>query len=303
METIIGVDVGNGLTKTVHTEFTSAVKDYGETKPSIMDKTVMFEGHYYTVGGKRSKTKTDQKEEGDMTAFILTLAGIGEELKARNIKDTDVVLSEGLPLERCIEENIVFDEKYYRKGETLYFEYEDIPHTIFMKEVFVNPQCISAVIDTFSRGLLPPICLLIDIGSWTVDIVPMIDGKPRGSEAHSLIGVGIINCMLSCNEEVRRRTGREVMEEQIQQIMRGKKNVLPPRFETVITESIKKYIKDLCDTLYEHSYNIDTVTCIIMGGGATVVRNFGGECFPIAKYITDIRANAIGFEKLAKGRI
>jgi plasmid segregation protein ParM len=302
--TIIGVDVGNGLTKTVNSDFISSVKDYGDTKPAIMDRTVMYNGRYYTVGGRRSKTKTDQKE--DITAFILALAGIGEELKSRSYTEQneviDVVLSEGLPLERCIEENRIEDERYYKKGETFYFEYENVPYNIHIADVIVSPQCLSGAVDLINDNTLPPICLLIDVGSWTVDILPVIEGKPVGSESRSLLN-GVINCMLECNEEVRRRTGKEILEEQIQQIMRGKTGVLPPKYEQIVSNKIREYVKNLADTLTENSYNVDTTPCIFMGGGATVVRNFGKELFPLAKYILDIRANAVGYEKIAMARM
>ena len=78
---VIGVDVGNGYTKTVSTEFVSATRDWGEVKPPLTDKLVGYAGKYYTVGGERTKTKTDQKN--DETCLILALAGIAEELRRR----------------------------------------------------------------------------------------------------------------------------------------------------------------------------------------------------------------------------
>lgn len=296
---IIGVDVGNGYTKTANSEFVSAVKCYGETKPAITEKCVKFEGKYYSVGGARSKTKTDQKD--DNTALILTLAGIGEELKIRNIRPSSVILSEGLPLERCIEENRISDASYYRKGQLIDFEYEDVPYEFMMRDVLVNPQCISGAYRLLSGDALPPICVLVDVGSWTVDLLTIKDGKPFGSDARSLLD-GVITCMLRCNEEIRRRTGREVLEVQIQQIMLGETGVLPERYESIIKETVRNYCKELCDTLIENGYNVDTITCVFMGGGASVIKNFGKEFFPMARFVTDIRANARGYEEIARAR-
>lgn len=291
---IVGVDVGNGYTKTAHAEFISAVKDFGKSKPAITDKMVCYEGHYYTVGGKRSKTKTDQKE--DNTAFILALAALGEEFKYRNISPKNVVLSEGLPIERCIEFNKEIDKEYYKKGQLVNFEYEDVPYSIFISDVFVNPQCASGIADLIP--VLPEICHVIDVGSWTVDILPVIDHRPVSAEVKSLNN-GVITCMLACNEEIRRLTGKEVMEEQIQKIMRGQKGILPDKYENCIRDSIRKYVNNLYNVLIENEITVDTAPCVFIGGGATVIETYGKELFPIAQYYTDIHRNAIGYEKIA----
>ena len=293
---VIGVDVGNGLTKTATQEFVSSVRDYGETKPALTDKMVMYDGKYYIVGGDRTKTKTDQKS--DETSFILALAGIGSELNRRGVADANVVFSEGLPLERCFAENKLKDEQYYKKGQTIYFEYEDVPHTITMEDVLVNPQCVSGIIDLLAEGTLADPCIVVDVGSWTVDILPIENGKPQGAKVKSALE-GIIRCLLRCNDEIRRRTGNEVLESQIQKIMMGDTSVLPPDYTKIIVDEIKKYIKNIADTLTENMFNIKTLPVVFMGGGAQVIKNYGKEFFPYAKYITDIHANAIGYEKIA----
>lgn len=292
---VVGIDVGNGYTKTVNTEFISAVKDYGETKPAITDNLLMYDGKYYIVGGERTKTKTDKKK--DNTALILALAGLGYELNFRGIGDTSVILSEGLPLERCIKEKQIEDEEYYKQGETLYFEYEDVPHTVKIEKVLVNPQCVAGVIDLLADGMLPDPCIVVDLGSWTVDILPIEDGKPQGSRIKSALD-GVINCMLNCNDEIRRKTGEEVSEKQIQKVMLGDKMALPPEYAHICIKTTKEYVKGIADTLAENKFNVNTISCVFMGGGASIVKKYGEEYFPITKYITNIRANAIGFEKI-----
>lgn len=296
-EIVIGVDVGNGLTKTASKYFISSVKDYGETKPALKDNLLMYDGKYYIIGGDRTKTKTDQKK--DNTSLILTLAAIGAELNARGVGDASVTLSEGLPLERCTKDNQVKDEIYYKKGETISFEYEDVPHTIIMNDVKVNPQCLAGVIDLLAEKALPDTCLIIDVGSWTVDILPIENGRPQSAKVKSALE-GVINCMVSCNNEIRRRTGSEVLESQIQKIMLGDTDALPPEYSNIIINEIKKYVQNIANILFENKYNINTLTCVFMGGGASVIKQYGMEYFPYSKFITNIHANAIGYEKIAK---
>ena len=96
---IIGVDNGYGYTKTVHSVFPTALQDNGTVKPPFLDNVVTYNGHYHIVGGERMKVKEDKTI--DDNTFLLTLAGIGEELQKRESSATDIILSVGLPLERC----------------------------------------------------------------------------------------------------------------------------------------------------------------------------------------------------------
>lgn len=297
---VVGVDVGNGLTKTVGTEFVSSVTDYGETKPALTDRLIRYNNKYYIVGGDRTKTKTDQKQ--DETAFILALAGIGEELNRRNIGDAKIVLSEGLPIERCHKENQIADIDYYKKGETIYFEYEDVPHTVVMEDVIVSAQCVAGVVDLFAEGNLPDTCIIIDIGSWTIDILPVENNRPQVSKVKSILE-GLITCMVKCNDEIRRRTGKEVPESMIQQVMRGNLNAIAPNYSKIIVDVLKQYVKNIYDILNENKFNTDVLPCIFMGGGANLIKQYGEEYFPFAKYITNIRANAIGYEKIANQKL
>jgi StbA protein. len=296
---IIGVDVGNGYTKTISSEFVSSVKDYGETKPAIEDKCLEYNGRYYVVGGERTKTKTDNKD--DNTDLILALAAIGEELKNRNISDNPVsiILSEGLPVERCIAENKAKDIEYYLKGQWVDFEYEGVKRTVYIEDVLVNPQAVSGVMELLSNKKIPPRCLVVDIGSWTMDVLQVENYKPQSTNCHSFLN-GVITCMLNCNEEIRRRTGREVLESQIQEVMRGDAMALPPKYSTIVENEVKKYVKSISDTLIENKYNTETLYVVFMGGGATLVERYGKELFPMSRFLTDIHANAIGYEQIAR---
>ena len=295
---IVGVDVGNGFTKTVDTEFVSSIRDFGDTKPAILDRTIKFNGRYYTVGGERTKTKTDNKE--DSTDLILALAAIGEELKIRGIRENPVhiILSEGLPVERCIEDNQEFDKKYYLKGESIDIEYEGVKRTIVMDEVIVNPQAVSGIADMIVERKVPKRCLVVDIGSWTMDVFMVDEWRAQGATTHSFLS-GVINCFNSCNDEIRRRTGMEVLESQIQDVIRGEEMVLSPKYCNIIEEQTKKYVKNIADQLKENKYNTDALHVVFMGGGAAIVEKYGKEYFPMATYLTNIRANAIGYEKMA----
>lgn len=300
--TVIGVDVGYGYVKTAHTAFTTSLRDHKELKPTLMDRVVYYEGKYYAVGSERLKagrTKTD-----DDNTYILTLAAIAEELKLKKETEADICLSVGLPLERCNDKTSDKLRDYYEKQRDVTFSYEDVEYHIRISRVIVNPQCIAGVIDLISDQLLPNPCIVIDIGSWTVDVCPFEDGRPQVNKAFSL-NDGVITCFNACNEEIRKRSenGQEILESQIQQIMMKEPTSLDVFYVNICEEIIAKYVKNIADELLERKFNLDVIPCYFMGGGSSVVKNFNSyndkKVFKLASFKTEISANAIGYERIA----
>lgn len=302
---VIGVDVGNGYTKTVNVDFVSSVKRWGDVTPALNDKLVEYEGKSYTVGGDRTKTKTDQKK--DEICLILALASIAEEIRARKLPHKcRILLSEGLPLERCTEQNKEIDKKYYKSGEIIDFKYEGEPYQIEVVDVLVNPQLVAAIIDMLINQAIPKNCILVDIGSWTCEVLPIENYQIMASKAQSF-NTGVIECMLKCNEAIRRRTGKEVPEYLIQQVILGETPDLPDKYVNLCVTELKSYVQTLSDMFEENKYNTEFIPVVFCGGGTAIVKNFGKDIFPLAKYILDdrgekpnIRINAIGYEKIGK---
>ena len=59
------------------------------------------------------------------------------------------------------------------------FAFEQVSHHIMIENVAVFPQCYAAVADrlpSFAKKTL-----VVDIGSWTIDIMPVIDRAPDES--------------------------------------------------------------------------------------------------------------------------
>ena len=62
----------------------------------------------------------------------------------------------------------------------------------------VFPQCYAAVVDKIST--MAKKTLIVDIGSWTIDIMPVINKSPDESKCVT-IPKGLITCMRSINEQ------------------------------------------------------------------------------------------------------
>ena len=293
MGEIIGVDNGYGFTKTVHSVYPTALQDNGAVKPPFLDNVVTYNGHYYVLGGERMKVKEDKTI--DDATFILTLAAIGEELQKRGKSDErDIILSVGLPLERCGAGAESF-KSYFKRDGVIEFDWKTTHHAINIQDVLVSPQGYSAIVSEIST--VANSTVIVDIGSRTIDVLQIINNIPQTSFS---LNDGVITCLLDINDAIRRETGYEVMESQIQDVMMGKHNALPEKYSAIAQQKIKEYAVKIAQTLQERKLNLETLPFIILGGGASIIKNYGMDLFANIRVIPEINANAVGYEKIAR---
>lgn len=290
---IIGIDHGWSNMKTVSSVFTSGVKEI-TTEPALFDNVVELEGKYFKVGGKRLEVK-DTKVT-DENYYILTLASIGKELNRRGLRRANIFLSVGLPLTRFGAEKKDFID-YLMKRKEISFKFENIRYSVCIERVSVFPQCYAAVADrlgSFRREVL-----VVDIGSWTVDIMPISNQKPDIEQCVT-IPQGLITCMRAINEQCVRQLGSQVTESDIQEVMMYGRSDIAPKYLEIIQEGIAEFARSIYFTLKEYGYNLETMPIIIVGGGAVVMKLFGKIEQGNIRYIEDVKANAKGYEYLAR---
>ena len=75
------------------------------------------------------------------------------------------------------------------------FKYENESYHIEIDDVAVFPQCYAAVVDKIPT--MAKKTLIVDIGSWTIDIMPVINKSPDESKCVT-IPKGLITCMAYC---------------------------------------------------------------------------------------------------------
>ena len=291
---VIGVDHGWSGMKTVSQVFTTGVKEI-TTEPTFYNNVVEFNGSYYKVGGKRLEVR-DLKVENE-NFYILTLAAVAKELNRRGMRNANILLSVGLPLTRFGAEKQDFID-YLSKEKEVTFRFDNEQYRIKLARVSVFPQCYAAVADRMKT--LPKRVVVVDIGSWTIDIMPIEDSAPNEAECIT-IREGLIKCMRTINEECMRQYGKELSEEDIQEIMRtGKHEKLPQKYLTIVEECLRAYVDKVYNILLEHGYNLEVTEIVFVGGGANVVKRFGNYDGNNIQYIEDVKANAKGYEYLGR---
>ena len=210
---VIGIDHGWSMMKTISQVFVTGVKEI-TTTPALFGDVLEYEGKFYKVGTVRQEVK-DTKVEDD-SFYLLTLAAVAKELKRRGLAEAKVFLAVGLPLTRFGAEKNDFI-KYLTKNKRVSFKYENESYHIEIDDVAVFPQCYAAVVDKIPA--MAKKTLIVDIGSWTIDIMPVINKSPDESKCVT-IPKGLITCMRSINEQCVRQLNGEVDESEIQNIMR-----------------------------------------------------------------------------------
>lgn len=289
---VIGIDHGWSNCKTVSQVFVTGVKEI-TTEPALFDNVLEYKDKYYKVGGFRQEVK-DTKTEDD-SFYLLTLAAVGKELKRRGLTEARIFLAVGLPLTRFGSEKADFI-KYLTKEKDIEFSFEGVKYRVFIENAAVFPQCYAAVADKLQN--FGKKSLIVDIGSWTIDMMPVIDRAPDESKCVT-IPRGLITCMRSINEQCVRQLNGELDESYIQEIMRTGRCEIDRKYYEIAKTEIESFCEKVYNSIREYGYNLSTTPIVFVGGGAAVMKNFGGLSQNNISYILDIKANARGYEQLA----
>ena len=249
---VIGIDHGWSMMKTISQVFVTGVKEI-TTTPALFGDVLEYEGKFYKVGTVRQEVK-DTKVEDD-SFYLLTLAAVAKELKRRGLAEAKVFLAVGLPLTRFGAEKNDFI-KYLTKNKRVSFKYENESYHIEIDDVAVFPQCYAAVVDKIPT--MAKKTLIVDIGSWTIDIMPVINKSPDESKCVT-IPKGLITCMRSINEQCVRQLNGEVDESEIQNIMRYGRSDIDDEYFAIIKAEIEDFVDKVYNSIREFGYNLKTI--------------------------------------------
>lgn len=83
--------------------------------------------------------------------------------------------------------------------------------------------------------------------------------------------------------------------------MRYGNSDMDEKYLEVIKSSLVHFSNEVYNRIMEHGFNLGTTQVVFVGGGASVMRLFGKQNDrKNISYIEDVRANAKGYETLAK---
>ena len=293
---IIGIDHGNGFIKTAGAVFASGVEEY-KVEPPMLDGVLKYQDRYYVIGENRKAYHPDKTLTQDY--YLLTLTALAKEIDLRRYprEGGSYILACGLPIEFFGGQRDSF-QKYLQQKKEIYFQYSGRPYHVKVKKAIIYPQGYAVIAPRIKEydGRVN----IIDVGSGTIDILQLIDRKPQLSKCISL-PMGILTCIDEIQKYFRMKYNTELDDYSIQNVLQMKTGDLPDDIVKEIQELIRDYITKALAELEQKGINFRFQKCCFCCGGSTVFKNYGELTGKNISFLTDISANAKGFEWLCKG--
>ena len=288
----IGVDTGYHLIKTRNHIFSNGVTRF-ESEPPLLTETIQVGSDYYAIGGERLTVMDDKTANEDY--LILTMAAIAKELRTRGLgMKARVVLGVGVPFKRMGKEKGPL-LKYFEEHDLYFYKYEGEWVQIRLEEVYCFPQCFAAIADRIPN--MHGRYVVADIGSWTKDVICLEDGKVQMDQCIT-VPESIITLYQDIRDAVMEETGTSIPESVVLNYIIGRDAVISSEVIGVMDRCLERFATETEGLLKEKGFNPEYSQVIYLGGGATIMKKYGKRS-PNVSYLEDIRANAIGYERLA----
>lgn len=302
MSTIIAVDHGNDSIKTEHFHFKSSLTEH-LVCPPLDSEIIEYGEKFYTLSGERIAYMRDKTK--DERFFILTLFAIAKELR---IKGNTGVLSHidlavGLPPEHFGKQRQAFGA-YFKRDGIINFVYKDIPISIAVNSVSVFTQAHAAVAPSIGELKKSSQTFVIDIGGFTTDVLLLRNGRPDINYCRSL-EIGIITMSNTLIGKINALHDMMIGDTHIRAVLKGEETILPPELQETIRESAKQHAQSILDKLRELKVDLRSNPAVFIGGGSILLRQYIETSVQVAsaKFIDDVRANAIGYEMLMAAKL
>lgn len=290
---IIGVDHGYGNMKTAHRVFQTGIEAI-EEEPIVSKNFVKYKDKFYVIGESHLVYQGNKTESEDFR--ILTLAALAEEMKFRGLHDANVTLAVGLPLAWMKSQGAEF-RNYLMKEQELYFEFRRERYHVHLCGVDVFPQGFAAIVN---MGAMQGMNMLADIGNGTMNVMQIIDNKPlEKSLVTDKFGVGI--CTKEIQKELSKVNGEDIPEMLIEPLLRNGTIGKTDDIAAKVSRIAGKYAEDIMKRLIDYGYKEGLVHLYVIGGGGCLLKNYTDLAMkPEVTFVTDICANAKGYETLAE---
>ena len=310
-----GVDVGNSDIKTSNTSTPSGLSVFSKV-PFGAEEWLEYNGVIYVPSDSRFPYVKDKTVNDN--CFILTLFGIAKEfintLEKRKVSELHmqdyissmniVNLGVGLPPAHCstLSEKLI---KYYRSGfgEGITFHYKKLKFTIKLGLCFVYPQDFAAIAtykhreDSIPKSF--PKYVAIDIGAYTVDVVPISKGKPDVANCDSR-ELGIFRMYEEIMRRVEKETGTVLTPIDIESVLKKENNLLSNTDVELIMSITQEWVDKIINTIKQSGIEFATTPVVFLGGGSLLLKRFIKKNPLLVKieFMSNANSNAEGFRKL-----
>lgn len=311
----IGVDVGNYDTKSSSTTTPSGFSVYSKL-PFAVDEYLYYDGFYYIPEQSRFNYKRDKTI--DKNCFILTLMAIAKEIIVYATKKNNengiqaeidtissINLGVGLPPTHCatLSEKL---EQYYRDnfGNGISFQYNEFHFTLKLKSCKAFPQDFAAIISYRFKSDTAVVnryssYYAIDIGGYTVDVIPFKDHKVVIKECASR-ELGVLRLYDKIIPKVEVETGITLTYDMIAMVLRNEPTILDQSVIDLILSCAEEWINEIVNSLRQAGVQFEIYPVVFIGGGSMLFKKQikQNKAIKQCDFIPGARANAEGYKKL-----
>lgn len=302
---IIAIDHGNRSIKTVHTDFVSGLAKFSVEPPLARDQ-IWYNGMYYALTNERVEYRRDKTEDDDF--YMLTLFAIAKEVEQIHAYDPylDIQLSVGLPPEYFGALQDSFARYLLKDRVPVNFIYKnkegEKEFDVTVTQVYLWPQAYAAITNRYEEIKQHDLYIVVDIGGSTSDCLLLRNGEIDMSYVHSP-ETGVIKLYNKAQRLIDSKYGMHVMEEQIDAVLQKKETFLDEEIRKIIYDVAQEHTENMLYEFKQNGFDLQALPVIFVGGGALLLRPFiekSKRVHPSAQFVEDIRANAKGYDKLAK---
>lgn len=265
---ILGVDAGYGNFKTARTCFpTSVTKSMSE--PTISKDYVEYNGAYYILGDGHKDFVADKHEDEDN--YVLTLAAIAKELKARGLNTAKIHLAVGLPLKWFQTQREDF-RRYMLQNRHLDYRYAGKRYVVDIDDCTVMPQCYAAIAENLKE--FKGMNMVADIGNGTMNVMILNNGKASETKSWT-VKLGVNQCFMKIRNLILNEKNKEIPAEIIENYLRFGNADVGAEYQKLMEQAVKEYADEIFAELRNYGYDSELMRFYIMGGGATIIELVG----------------------------
>lgn len=170
---------------------------------------------------------------------------------------------------------------------------------------FVSPQNFAAVM-CFKASLLKKYRTVncIDIGDGTVDLLVIRNGKPDLSvRVSDRSGMAVLRSEIS--NAIQQNYGIHLDSSDVEQVLMQEETILDEEIILEIQRMAENWLQRIINKLHTHVTDFRTNPAVFLGGGSLLLRKQieNSPEFKYVEFIDEVRANAIGYEKLTTARL
>lgn len=173
---IIGIDHGYGNMKTANCCFPTGLIAYN-CEPLFTKELLAYNGKYYLIGEEHKEYISDKSLDEDF--YVLTLAAIAKELSTESITEANIYIAAGLPLTWTSGQKADFSA-YLMRNKEVSFTFHKQEYHLHIEGVSIYPQGYAAIAPYASK--LTGVNVIADIGNGTMNVLYMVNGKPKSGK-------------------------------------------------------------------------------------------------------------------------